>query len=166
MTKDGIYIEWKVFGLTPSSKIYNNEEFNYIGKLFNRDLAKLYSEADIVLCPSWYESFPLPPIEAMACGALVVTTRYGTEDYAFDGINSLVTKPRNIEEMSNKIMNAIKNPDKIKKLVENSIAIGRKFNWDESTNNLETIFKNAQQRYLGYKERSVNFIDRLIRGIF
>src|SRR2546427_4549003 len=36
-------------------------------------LAALYSSADIYLCPSWDEGLGMPPMEAMACGAALVT---------------------------------------------------------------------------------------------
>ncbi|HLI15978.1 MAG TPA: glycosyltransferase family 4 protein [Acidimicrobiales bacterium] len=40
-------------------------------------LARLYREADVYVCVSRYESFPLPPLEAMASGAAVVSTANG-----------------------------------------------------------------------------------------
>ncbi|HEU5324044.1 MAG TPA: glycosyltransferase family 4 protein, partial [Methylomirabilota bacterium] len=36
-------------------------------------LAALYSSCDIYLCPSWDEGLGMPPMEAMACGAALVT---------------------------------------------------------------------------------------------
>jgi glycosyltransferase involved in cell wall biosynthesis len=47
---------------------------NMIGHVPRADLIALYGAATIVAFASWYEGFGLPPIEAMACGAPVVTT--------------------------------------------------------------------------------------------
>jgi len=41
-----------------------------------------------------YESFPLFPLEAMACGLAVITTAPGTEDYAVNQENCLVVEPK------------------------------------------------------------------------
>lgn len=96
-------IEWIVFGLSPL-KVYSREApYAFRQAIFGEKLAELYSSADAVFCPSWYESFPLPPIEAMACGTPVVATRYGTEDYCFHEDNCLVVPPKEPKLMAEAI---------------------------------------------------------------
>ena len=75
-------IEWHVYGFPYPGIGPDNPlaPYRFHGTLGHDDLSRLYAESDIVLSPSWYESFPLPPIEAMACGTAVITTPYGTED--------------------------------------------------------------------------------------
>lgn len=46
-----------------------------LGYVPRSDLAPLYGAATIVAYPSLYEGFGLPPIEAMACGAVVLASR-------------------------------------------------------------------------------------------
>ncbi len=142
----GISVRWKLFGLNPPGDTYGTD-FEYCGKIFGADLARFYSKADIVFLPSWYESFPLPPIEAMASGTLVVTTRYGTEDYAFDGINSLVCIPRDIDQMAQKIIYAINNPDISLRMVKKALDTVLMYTWDKRTDALEDIMNEASKEY-------------------
>ena len=45
------------------------------GYLQDEDLCTLYSACTVFIYPSLYEGFGLPPLEAMACGAPVITSR-------------------------------------------------------------------------------------------
>jgi len=49
-------------------KIYKN--------LSDHELAKLYSESYVVIAPQYFELFGYVPVEAMACGAPVITFGY------------------------------------------------------------------------------------------
>ena len=56
-----------------------------LGEVDDEELAALYRGARVVAYPSLYEGFGLPVLEAMACGAPVVTSRGGaTEEVAGD----------------------------------------------------------------------------------
>lgn len=46
-----------------------------LGYVSDADLRALYSSCKIFVYPSLYEGFGLPPLEAMACGAPVITSR-------------------------------------------------------------------------------------------
>jgi len=60
---------------------------------------------DAFLLPSLMEGFPLPPLEAMACGAAVVITDCGgMRDYAVDGENAIVVPPRNARAMADAVL--------------------------------------------------------------
>lgn len=51
------------------------ERVQFIGYTSDDDLRALYSSCRISVYPSLYEGFGLPPLEAMACGAPVITSR-------------------------------------------------------------------------------------------
>ena len=146
--KFGNGIQWHVFGYLNHDIPPNNSLAPYIyhPKLSFRELASLYAQSDITLCPSWYESFPLPPLESMASGTTVVTTCYGTEDYAVHEQTALVVKPRAIDDMCRAIERLIGD----KKLRTRLAAAGRKkaeeFTWDRAVTAME---KNLTDIYTG-----------------
>jgi len=121
---------------------YKNFQIPYkcVSILVNEELAQLYSSADVVVCPSWYESFPLPPLEAMACGTPVITTMYGTEDYAFDGENALVVPPKDPKAIAEAILRILEDKKLADKLRESGLKTVKQFTWDKTTDKIEKLF--------------------------
>ncbi|WP_148255177.1 glycosyltransferase family 4 protein [Aidingimonas lacisalsi] len=132
-------VEWEVFGSTNVSS--SEVSVRNHGFLSHEKLAMLYSNADIVFVPSWFESFPLQPVEAMACGAAVITTRIGTEDYARHNETALVVEPRKPESLANAIIRLIYDCDKREKLASAGLAEAKKFTWDQSAREVKAALE-------------------------
>src|SRR5579862_943169 len=125
-------VEWHVYGFAypgigPSNPL---APYQFHGTLDHDKLSALYAESDIVLCPSWYESFPLPPIEAMACGTAVITTPYGTEDYAIDGHSAIVVRPRVVSDFVVALDGLFRLPELRQQLARNGRAMAESLTWD------------------------------------
>lgn len=72
------------------------------------ELRSIYASSDIFLCPSWDEGFGLPSLEAMACGAALVTYENGgSRDFAFDGETAFVAPHRDRDVLAQKLETAI-----------------------------------------------------------
>jgi hypothetical protein len=68
------------------------------------ELRRLYSTSAAFLYPSRYEGFSLPPLESMACGCPVVTTRVGAvPEYAIDRENALVVEAGDVCGMADRL---------------------------------------------------------------
>jgi glycosyltransferase involved in cell wall biosynthesis len=77
------------------------ERFPFLLHPNDASLRRLYSTAGVFLYPSLYEGFGLPPLEAMACGCPVVSTRVGAvPEFARDGENALLAAPGDAESMA------------------------------------------------------------------
>lgn len=109
----------------------------------NDDLARLYSSADIVICPSWYESFPLYPLEAMVCGTPIVTTPYGTEDYAFHEKNCLVVPPQDPKSLANSILRLLKDGNLREEFRKEGLITASQFTWERTVNKVEEPFRKG-----------------------
>lgn len=135
------HVEWIIFG----GGIGDTDGLpaQHLGKIEPSKLADLYRSAHIVMMPSWYESFPLPPIEAMACGTAVVCTKFGTEDYAVHRKNALVSQPRAINELTNFVIELVHNRDLMLDLVLHGLDTAQDFTWDNVTNRLEDVLYRA-----------------------
>ena len=125
-----IKIEWSVFGSISSADV--DYDINYKGFLSHEKLAELYANSHIVFIPSWFESFPLQPIEAMACGTTVLTTRIGTEDYAHHKNTAFVIEPRNVDAIRDGLITLIEDRELMKQIALNGLLEASKYNWEQS----------------------------------
>lgn len=132
------------FGHTPPTAIPLDGKFTVFHKdLTDDSLALLYSNSDIQVTFSSAESFPLPPLEAMACGCAVITTPYGTEDYTIDKENALIVEPNNIDMLTQQIRILIEDEDLRNKLKQNGLKTAKRYNYKVQTKILEREMKIA-----------------------
>lgn len=115
----------------------------HLGGLASQELAKVYRSVDVVVTPSWFESFPLPPLEAMACGTPVITTREGTEDYAEDGVNAVVVPGRDVPALTNAIQRLARDRDLQTRLRLAGPETARRFTWARGYSMFEAAFEGT-----------------------
>jgi glycosyltransferase involved in cell wall biosynthesis len=131
-------LRWVTFG-GPASLPPDNGVASYepLGFMHGETLARSYAQADVVLCPAWYESFPLYPLEAMACSVPVVTTPAGTEDYARDGQTALVVEPKAPEGMASAILRLATDHELRRTIGLNGYAEANTFTWPRASAMME-----------------------------
>lgn len=131
-------LEWWVFGdhaeLAP-----DNEVAPYRDMGFQRpeELRQVYSSAHVALCPSWYESFPLYPLEAMACGCAVVSTPLGAEDFLRDGENALIAPPRRPDLLAERLVELLGDQATAARLRCQGLEDAARFTWTRSVDQME-----------------------------
>ena len=84
----------------------------FTGAVPHEDLPAWYSAADVCVVPSYYESFGLVAVEAMACGTPVVASRVGgLVSTVTDGVNGYLIPWRCPEPFAEKLEVLIRNPE-------------------------------------------------------
>jgi glycosyltransferase involved in cell wall biosynthesis len=109
-------------------------------------LARLYSGADVYLCPSWDEGLGMPSMEAMACGtALVTYDNGGSRDYARDGETALVASRRDVAALAAALGRVLGDAALRHRLAEAGAAyVTTTFDWDRAVSRLEAIFRDGR----------------------
>jgi glycosyltransferase involved in cell wall biosynthesis/MoaA/NifB/PqqE/SkfB family radical SAM enzyme len=100
-----------------AAKSKNKIEFE--GEYINHNLANdVFSKVDCIVVPSiWAENSPLVIHEAQACKVPVITAEYGgMKEYVKHNVNGLLFEHRNIDSMTEQMLYAIKNPERMKAL--------------------------------------------------
>lgn len=97
---------------------------------------------DIYICASVYESFCLPVLEAMTCGAAVITTNNGGNmDFVEDGKNALIIKKEDTNDIVEKIELLLNNSTLREEIAENAIKTSQKFSWNITIDSLIKYYK-------------------------
>ncbi|MBI5122648.1 glycosyltransferase family 4 protein [Candidatus Roizmanbacteria bacterium] len=107
-------------------------------------LIKFYSRANVFVAPSvWDEPLGLVILEAMACETPVVVTRKGGIPLAVkDGQNGFFIKPRNSQDMAEKINILFDNEPLRLKMAKRAREIAvKKFSWEMIAHRFENIYQ-------------------------
>jgi len=106
------------------------------------EIRRIYSSCDILLKTSWYEGDGLPAKQAMTCGCAVITTdQFGSDDFIINGKNALLSEPRNIKDIRNKLLRLVNNQKIRNNLIKEGLKTSKSFDWDISIKNLEKIYE-------------------------
>lgn len=119
---------------------FDTRGMNVVKPTCDEDIAKVYQQSDIFISTSWWEGFGLPPLEAMACGCAVITSKSGgVNEFARDNENCLMFEPKNEKELSDKIQMLVCDAALRKKLALAGIETSLSFDWKKSSNQLLKI---------------------------
>jgi glycosyltransferase involved in cell wall biosynthesis len=111
----------------------------WLGEVSDADLAQLYRGALCVAYPSVYEGFGIPVLEAMACGAPVVTSRGTAMEEVADGAAVLVD-PNDPAELAAGLERAVAERDT---LVTRGLERARAFRWDAIADATVGVYREA-----------------------
>jgi len=105
----------KTYELHCKSLVKEFNFVNFLGKISNDKMHKIYRQIDILIVPSrWPDNSPLVVQEALACGIPIIASDIGgMPELVEDGINGYLFKYNSHEALAQKIREFIKNPDKI-----------------------------------------------------
>ncbi len=107
------------------------------------ELARAYSQAGVVVCPSLYEGFGFPAAEAMACGAPVVATTGGALPEVV-GDCGLLAPPKDPQALARAIAALLESPALREKLGrQGRQRMLEKFSWRAAALSYETVYAQA-----------------------
>ncbi|MCP8316132.1 MAG: glycosyltransferase family 4 protein [archaeon] len=94
-----------------------------------------YNASDLLLYPSFYEGFGLPPLEAMASGCPVIASdRSAIPEIVQDG--GVLIPPTDVELLANTILECLENRNLMRELVERGLNRALDFSFDKCAHNL------------------------------
>ncbi len=114
----------------------------FIGAVEEADKPALYRGAAAFVYPSMYEGFGLPPLEAMACGTPVVTTRSASLAEVV-GEAARVVPPGDAPALGAALRACLTDPTAAGALRERGLAQARRFSWEKTARETAAAYEAA-----------------------
>lgn len=115
---------------------------HFVGWLDEDDLAVLYSHAGVLALPSLYEGFGLPVLEAMACGAPVVSSNAGPlPEVAGDA--AVLLPPEDAHMWSEALLRVLTDPARAAELSRRGAARAADFSWHKTAHATREVYREA-----------------------
>jgi glycosyltransferase involved in cell wall biosynthesis len=111
------------------------------GYIPHEDLVAVYNLAEMVVFPSFYESFPAIPLESMACGCPIVISRTGGSPEAA-GDAARYVDPWDVEDIAHGINDLLTNPQLRQELVQRGFAHAQRFSWEKCAQETLTLLES------------------------
>ncbi|NIM07393.1 MAG: glycosyltransferase, partial [Armatimonadetes bacterium] len=105
-----------------------SDQVIFTGAVSDEHLRALYSGAQALIFPTFYEGFGLPVLEAMACGIPVICSRAGALREVGSDV-PLCVEPEDAEELTAQMLRVAQEPELCRELSAQGIARASQFSW-------------------------------------
>jgi len=106
------------------------------------DLVLLYNSADLFVWLSEYEGFGFPPLEAMACGTPVLSTKKTSLSEVLGDYPIWVENPEDVDEISDKMLKILKDENLRNEMINRGLVQAQKFSWQKTSEDTLKILIN------------------------
>lgn len=122
----GSKVHIELFGCAEDDPLFQNLErnfkYNNNGELTRLGVAAVLQRSDCFIDLSDYQAFGRTGLEAMACGVVLLSTKFGgIYEYIIPSENAFVTDPFNDDHTYSKLLTIITNKEKLKPIKNNSL---------------------------------------------
>ena len=131
--------EGKESGLRESAaELGLSDHVSFPGPLYDETKQQAYTDADVFVLPSRYESFGNVVVESLACGTpVVVTENCGVAQWIADDVGSVVSPT--VSTLSDEIISMI-NSNHGPKTAQLCQSFARQFDWESVAEDVEDIY--------------------------
>jgi len=114
----------------------------FTGYVPTEDLPGLFSMATVFVFPSLYEGFGLPPMEAMACGAPVLTSNGTSLAEVCDG-GAYLVNPRDEHELAAALTELLADEEMRRDLGRRGRRRARQFSWTKAARKTAAVYRGV-----------------------
>lgn len=124
------------------------ESVEFLGVQDYALVASEIRQADFYIMPSYFESLGCVYLEAMASGVAALGVKgCGIDEIITDKVNGYLVQPKNEEEIVQRILFAIENPDKHEQIAQKGYeTVLSKYLWKDAASALDTVYSELLDR--------------------
>ncbi len=117
-------------------------DVEFVGKVSNERAIREMKEASILALTSSRENFGIVPLEAMRCGAVVVSTRTeGPVDYIRDGKNGFLANIGDVKRVADKMDLLLSDKGLMSRMRRNGFRTSSEFDWDKIVGEIAHLYR-------------------------
>ncbi len=116
------------------------EHVRFLGRVTDLELITLYSMADVFAFPSLFEGFGIPPLEAMACGAPVITSNTSALPEIV-GDAALLVNPHDSDDIAQAIIRVLNDDTLRDDLRTRGYRRAKQYTWKAAAQKMLHIYK-------------------------
>lgn len=122
------------------------ERVRFTGYLADDDLRALYSSCRVFVYPSLYEGFGLPLLEAMACGAPVITSNIPVIRETVRDV-ALLISPTDVDDLARSIKHLLEDPAEREQRSAAGKQHASKFSWEKAAAATLNVYRQLSTAY-------------------
>lgn len=123
--------------------INNYKNIIFAGFVKDEDLAYLYKKCSVYVFPSLCEGFGLPPLEAMKCGAIVLSSNYSCLPEILKS-SVIYFDPKDKKDLTNKLKIILNDENLKNELIEKSQMLLKEYSWEKMVFEVIDIYNSVK----------------------
>jgi glycosyltransferase involved in cell wall biosynthesis len=145
---DGHFVHVGSFGwmyddvMNEVEKLGIQEFVHFLGHISESELVCLYNGARLMVYPSLYEGFGIPPLEAMSCGCPVITSNV-TSIPEVVGQAALLVEPQNVQEIVEAMRRILYDEEFASNLSKAGLERATQFSWEQCASETLKVYEAA-----------------------
>lgn len=113
---------------------------HFIGPVAQSDTAALYTGADLFVYPSFYEGFGFPPLEALAAGTPVITSRHSSLPEIV-GEWATMVNPYDTAELALVLREILRQPQRVTSAIR--LAVRERYSWERAARQTAAVLERV-----------------------
>ncbi len=126
-------------------KLNLQKDVLFTGYVLGEDLPALYNAADLLVYPSIYEGFGLPPLEAMACGTPVITSNTSSLPEVV-GDAGIMVDPYDVEGLADAIHEVLTNDGLREDMIKKGLERAKMFSWERCARETIKVYEEIYNK--------------------